>query len=270
MSGITPDRYPGTALVTGASSGIGEAYARYLARAGFPLVIVARNRDALDALAVELTSAHGVRVSVAVADLGEPDGPSSVKRATDALGSDVSVLVNNAGFGVTGALVGAEREKLLAMVDLNCRAVLDLCLLYAPAMAERRNGAVLVTASVGGHIPVPSMAAYGATKAFDRLLAEALWAELRPLGVDVLAVSPGPTTTAFAERAQFQVQELDSALYMAPETVVEAAARALGRGPAVVTGWSNWALTQLVRVLSRRQLALLSAWIFRGQSGSPA
>lgn len=251
-----------TILVTGASSGIGEAFARRLAADGFPLVLVARRRDRLDALAAELTSAHGVRVDVVPADLGTPDGPSGVKAATDALGLTVSVLVNNAGYGIVGELVGSDRERTLAMVDLNCRAVVDLTLLYTPAMVERHSGAVFVTASVTAYQSVPFMAAYGATKAFDLLFAESLWAEMGPQGVDVLAVSPGYTSTEFAAVSGAP----PNPMAMTPAAVVDEALAALGRRPSIVAGRANRALVFVNRLASRRQVGRISRRMNRGYS----
>jgi short-subunit dehydrogenase len=189
------------ALVTGASSGIGADLARDLARRGHNLVLVARREDRLAALATELHAEHGVRAEVLACDLIDPEARDALPGRIQALGLTVEVLVNNAGYGSAGDFVGLDAAAEAAMVRLNCEAVVALTAAYAPAMAERGRGAILVVASSAGFQPLPGQATYSASKAFALTFAEALHAELRSSGVAVTALCPGPVDTEFADRA---------------------------------------------------------------------
>lgn len=190
-----------TALVTGASSGIGAEIAKQLAQRGHGVVLVARRKDRLDALADELNSEHGVRTEAVEADLGTVTGRNKMEKAVEALGMDVEVLVNNAGFGGTGKVHRADRKRMLQMVSLNCEALLDLQARYSPAMADRGRGAIINIASTAAYQPIPGTAPYAATKAFVLSLSEATHSELAPKGVTVTAVCPGPVKTEFADSA---------------------------------------------------------------------
>lgn len=245
-------RYPGSALITGASAGIGAAFARLLAQEGMPLVLVARRRARLDALAAEL----GVPCVVVEADLSRPEGPAQVQAAVEAAGVEVGLLVLNAGVGTLGPLVGTPHERLLQMVDLNCRAVVDLSARFVPGMRARGRGGVVVVASTGAFQAVPWMAVYGATKSFDLHFAEALWGELRGSGVHVTALCPGPTRTEFAEAAG-QDSDPPSFVWEDAVDVARAGLWGLGRRPVVVSGWLNWLGTLMVRLGPRA----LATWV---------
>ena len=162
------------AVVTGASAGIGEAIAVELAEAGVNLVLTARRRERLDLLAERLRSKYSVQTQVIVADLSLAQAPQQIFDATEGAGLQVDVLVNNAGFGEYGEFLRSRMEMQLDMVQVNCTAVVHLTRLFLPAMAARRQGAVMIVASTASYQPVPYLATYGATKAFDRMLAEAL------------------------------------------------------------------------------------------------
>jgi len=190
-----------TALVTGASSGIGETIARQLAELGHGVTLVARREDRLIALATELYETHGVRAESIAADLGAAAGRDEMAAKVEALGLDVEILVNNAGFGGSGAVHKSEPARLAAMVALNCEALVDLQARYSPAMAERGRGAIINTASTSAFQPIPGTATYAATKSFVLSLSEATHAELGRKGVTVTAVCPGPVKTEFAEQA---------------------------------------------------------------------
>ncbi len=189
------------ALVTGASAGIGEAIAAELAQAGVNLFLTARRQDRLDQLAERLRASHGVRVQVIVADLASPQAPQQIFDATEGAGLQVEVLVNNAGFGEYGEFLRSNLEMQVSMVQVNCTAVVHLTRLFLPAMVERRRGAVMIVASTASYQPVPYLATYGATKAFDRMLAEALAEEVKRYGVQVSALCPGPTESEFSQVA---------------------------------------------------------------------
>lgn len=188
-----------TALVTGASSGIGEAFARALAAGGLDLVLVARSGDRLRALARELAGLHEQRVEVVTADLSADGSAREVHAATRALGMHVDLLVNNAGFGTVGTFAkqdaGRERQEIL----LNAAAVVDLCHAFLPAMLERKRGGIVNVASMAAFQPLPYMSVYAATKAFVLSFSQSLRGEVRSKGVQVLAVCPGPVDTPFFE-----------------------------------------------------------------------
>ena len=188
-----------TALVTGASTGIGAEFARALARRGADLILVARNEAKLRALDAELTEKHGIRARVIVQDLSEENAASKVYDAVETLGLRVDILINNAGFSTQGKLetVDAARDQAQAM--LNVVAVVDLTHAFLPAMVARQSGAIINVASTAAFVPLPGQAVYGASKAFVLSFSEALWAENRARGVRVLALCPGATDTDFFE-----------------------------------------------------------------------
>jgi short-subunit dehydrogenase len=189
------------AVVTGASAGIGEAIAAELAEAGVNLVLTARRRERLDLLAERLRSRHSIQTQVIVADLVLPQAPQQIFDATEGAGLEVDVLINNAGFGEYGEFVKTKLEMQVDMVQVNCTAVVHLSRLFLPAMAARRRGALMIVASTAAYQPVPYLATYGATKAFDRMLGEALAQEMKPYGVRVSALCPGPTESEFGQVA---------------------------------------------------------------------
>jgi short-subunit dehydrogenase len=178
-----------TALITGASAGIGEEFARQLAGRGYDLILVARRRDRLEQLAEQLpTTAHVIECDL-VSDSRELPGE------VEKLGVDVDLLVNNAGFGLRGHFTDLDPEREAQMVRVNCEAVVTLTHAFVPAMVERKRGGVITVASTAGMQPLPYEATYGASKAFAISLMEALWMELRDTGVKVLVVNPGPVKT---------------------------------------------------------------------------
>ena len=187
----------GPALVTGASSGLGREYARALAARGHDLIVVARRVDRLAVLADELTRQHGIAVETVACDLASEVGLAACRRALDRFHVEVAVL--NAGFGSLGPFVGADREREDRMVRLNCLAVVDLVRHLLPGMVSRGSGQLIVVSSAAAWHPVPYMATYGASKAFELHFVHALAEELRGTGVGVLAVCPGPTQTEFSD-----------------------------------------------------------------------
>jgi len=190
---VTP---PGPALVTGASSGLGREYARALAARGHELVIVARRRARLEQLRDELVGRYGTKVEIIACDLATDAGLEACRTA--AASREVAVAVLNAGFGSLGPFDEADREREGRMVRLNCLAVVDLARQVVPGMRARGRGQIIVVSSAAAWHPVPFMATYGATKAFELHWVRALAEELRGTGVGVLAVCPGPTDTEFS------------------------------------------------------------------------
>jgi short-subunit dehydrogenase len=190
-----------TALVTGASSGIGEEIARQRAERGHGVTLVARREDRLKALAQELYDTYGVRAEYFSADLGSAPGRDEMLTKIEALGLDVEVLVNNAGFGGSGPVHRLDAARLASMVALNCETLVFLQASLSSSMADRGRGAIINIASTSAFQPIPFTATYAATKAFVLSLSEATHNELSGKGVTVTAVCPGPVKTEFAEQA---------------------------------------------------------------------
>jgi hypothetical protein len=188
------------ALVTGASVGIGAALARELAGRGAKLVLTARRRERLEALAAEL-NAKGTETRVVVADLADPAAPRQIHEATEGAGLTIDLLVNNAGLGQFGAFCANDPEQDARQVRVNCEAVVRLSRLFVPHMVERRRGWVLVVASTASFQPIPYLSVYAATKVFDRFFAQGLAAEVARSGVKVTALCPGTTESEFFEVA---------------------------------------------------------------------
>ena len=182
-----------TALVTGASSGIGAAYARALAAQGYDLILVARRADRLQALADEVKQAHGHRAEVLPADLLRREAPAELVAGVAALGMQVDLLVNNAGMGVHGPFADATAEDDLRMIDLNITSLTALTRAFAPAMIARRSGAIINVASTAAFQAIPFMGVYAATKAYVLSFSEAIAEELRPHGITVQCLCPGAT-----------------------------------------------------------------------------
>lgn len=189
------------ALVTGASSGIGAAIAGELAEAGVHLVLTARRQERLEALASQLAAMRGIQTRVIAADLNEEDSPQKLFDATEGAGIPIDLLINNAGFGQYGEFRRANMTAQAEMIHVNCTAVANISRLFLPAMVSRRRGAMMIVSSLAAYQPVPYLATYAATKAFDRMLAEALHQELKRFGVKVNALCPGPTRSEFGIRA---------------------------------------------------------------------
>jgi short-subunit dehydrogenase len=223
------------ALVTGASAGLGVEFARRLSKRGFRLVLVARRKERLEQLASELGNARAVAI-----DLSKTGAAAKLMADIAAAGETVDLLVNNAGFGLIGRFAEREPERLREMIDLNCGALSELCRAVAPAMVERRSGRILNVASTAAFQPGPKMAVYFATKAFVLSLSEALHEELKPHGIAVSCLCPGPTRTEFGDVAGFGGNGLFDRVAMDAPAVVEAGLAGLDRNRAVVvTGWLN-------------------------------
>ncbi len=195
--------YGPAALVTGASDGIGEAFARELAEAGFDLVLCARRADRLERLANALSNEHGVSVESLALDLSEPSSADMIAAAVQR--KDVGLFVGAAGFGTSGSVLDIDEADELAMIDLNCRALAQQSLRLAKHMVQRGRGGVVLMSSLLAFQGVAHAANYAATKAFVQGLAEGLRIELKPKGVDVIACAPGPVRSGFAARADMQM-----------------------------------------------------------------
>ncbi len=215
------------ALVTGASAGIGAALARELATHGAHLILTARRTERLEALAAELT-ARGTNVRIIVADLNDPDAPQQIYDATEGAGLPVEIVINNAGLGQYSAFHESPIEQEMSQIRVNCEAVVRVARLFIAPMVKRRRGWMLVVASTASFQPVPYISTYAATKAFDRIFALGIAAEVARFGVKVTALCPGPTESEFFEVARaekFKRRGIQTA-----EEVARQAVAALARG----------------------------------------
>jgi uncharacterized protein len=239
------------AWVTGASAGIGAAFARRLARDHFDLGLVARARVRLEALAAELAEAHGVHCAVVPADLTIA---ADVERVAGLIADDhaLELLVNNAGFGTVGRFAELDPAREDEEIRLNVMALTRLTRAALPGLIARRRGSIINVSSMAGLQPAPMNATYGATKAFVNSFTEALHEELRGSGVGVQALCPGFTRTEFQERAGIDVSGLPSFAWMVPEAVVDASLAGLARGEVVcVPGFGNRLLATATGALPR-------------------
>jgi len=216
-------------LITGASAGLGVDFARELSKRGHKLVLVARRKDRLAALAKELGNARVVTI-----DLSKPDAADKLMADVAKAGEQVELLVNNAGFGAIGRFAELDAKRQRQMIDLNVGALMDLCRAVAPEMIARKSGAILNVASTAAFQPGPKMAVYFATKAFVLSFTEALHEELKPHGVKVSCLCPGPTRTEFGEVAGFKGSGAFDKVGMESLPVVVAGLRGLDQNRAVV------------------------------------
>jgi short-subunit dehydrogenase len=239
-------------LITGASSGLGELFARRLAAARRHVALVARRGDRLEALGRELAAAHGVHAVPLVHDLQQPGAPAAIVRDLERRGYAVDLLVNNAGFGARGEFARLDLERQLGMIDLNVRALVDLTHRVLPGMIARCRGGILNVASTAAFQPGPYMAVYYATKAFVLSWSEALHEELKPHGVHVSALCPGPTQTEFGDVAGLKDTPLFKLFASGPDTVVDDGLKGVARNDAVnVSGAMNALMSQSGRVAPR-------------------
>jgi short-subunit dehydrogenase len=253
------------ALVTGASSGIGEALARRLARDGLHLGLVARRADRLEALAAELRAAHRIEAHVLPADLTKPGAAAALVEDVAAQGLDVDWLVNNAGFGTVGLFNSLPLERELEEITLNVEALVELTGRLLPPMVRRARGVVMNVASIGAYLPSPNMATYTATKAFVLSFSEAIAEELRGSGVRVLCVCPGVTRTEFQDRANVETGHVPNMLQQTAEDVADEAVRAVGHGSVVVNGRLNRATLGLLKFVPHTLVTRLASTLIRSR-----
>jgi len=252
-------RYGPWAVVTGASSGIGREFSTRLAEAGFHLVLVARRREVMERMAAEFLADHGVESRVVAIDLASEGAAAAVEAAT--LDLEVGLLVAAAGFGSSGRFVDARLDDEVAMVQVNCRALMELSLRFGRRFAGRRRGGLVLMSSLLAFQGVPFAANYAATKAYVQSLAEALRVELRPAGVDVVASAPGPVHSGFAARAGMRL-----GIGLTPVGVAQATLDALGRRGTVRPGWLSWLLEAALRPLPRWGRVRVMGAIMKGMA----
>ena len=253
-----------TTLITGASSGIGEAFARELAARGRNVLLVARSEDKLATLCNDLGRISSIRAQYVALDLSGPESPRLLIEETENRGLVIDMLINNAGFGSFGDFTKQELDRELNMIDLNIKALVDLTYRFLISMRRRRQGVIINVASTAGFQPVPFMATYAATKAFVLSFSEALWEENRPHGIQVMALCPGVTETNFFEAARGE--KPPARVAQTPEAVVETALRALSRGRShVVSGWTNFFMTEAERFVPRSVVVRAAGKMMRKQ-----
>jgi short-subunit dehydrogenase len=243
-----------TALVTGASTGIGVDLAECLAEDGYDLILAARSESVLSEVAARLSKAHGVKASTVALDLAVVGAGKKLAEEVKRRGLGVDVLVNNAGYGHAGALTASDLDTQLGMIDLNDRALLELTYLFWNDMLAKKRGGVLNVASTAAFQPGPLMAVYYASKAFVLSLSEALWEEARGTGVHVTCLCPGPTVSKFRERAGTGKVKLAKASTPMPSmSVARQGYEGFKRNKRVViTGARNVVMARLVAFLPRR------------------
>jgi short-subunit dehydrogenase len=242
----------GTALVTGASAGLGMLFAESLARQGHDLVLTARRAARLEGLAMAIRTQTGVKVTVIPADLAEPGAVPGLMAEIAKQGLAINTLINNAGFGASGPLAGAEPDRIVRMIELNCRALVELTHAVLPGMIQMRSGAILNVASTAAFQPGPGMAVYYATKAFVLSFSEAVHEEVRGQGVRVSALCPGPTATEFFDAAGTAEDFALKKLAGDPAKVVRDGLKALEANRAVkVSGAMNQVMAASVRFTPR-------------------
>ncbi|MBW4600115.1 MAG: SDR family oxidoreductase [Calothrix sp. FI2-JRJ7] len=246
-----------TALITGASGGIGKAFAEELAARNNNLVLVARSEEKLYQLASELQAKYHIEVDVIVKDLSEVGSTEHVFDYTRNQGIIVDTLINNAGFGDYGDFAERDGERQMQMIQLNVLALVDLTHKYLPLMRQRRSGDIINIASIAAFQAIPYMSVYAASKAFVLSFSESLWAENRAFGIRVLCVCPGPIDTNFFNAAKFPPTiAAKNTQITKVETVVRDTLQGLERGESVIVsgGLTSHLIPKLSRLVPRRTL----------------
>ncbi len=241
------DKYGPWAIITGASSGIGEQFAELLAVAGLNVILVARRKDRIDKLADTLTAKYQVKAVALCADLASPNAVEQLR--SDCNDKDIGLLICNAGTGAKGLHHETSLQQLNNILDLNSRAPMLLTHAFTPDFIRRGRGGIIITASIEAYLGFPYSAAYSASKAFAKTLGEGLWGELKPHNVDVLVLNPGATDTEI-----LAVQGIDSKQMvglMSPKVVAEYALQMLGKKPVVIAGLLNKVFMKFLTLIPR-------------------
>jgi len=253
-----------TTLITGASSGIGEVFARKLAARGRNVLLVARSEDKLITLCNELGRSNSIRAQYVALDLSKPESPARLFEEAEKRRMTVDMLINNAGFGSMGDFATLDLERELNMIDLNIKSLLELTYRFLAPMRERRQGAIINVASTAGFQAVPFMTTYAATKAFVLSFSEALWEENRPHGIKVMALCPGVTETNFFEAARGH--KPPARMAQSPEDVVETALRGIAHGKShIISGWTNRAMVEAERLAPRSLVTRMAGRMMRSE-----
>ncbi|MDZ4742770.1 MAG: SDR family NAD(P)-dependent oxidoreductase [Verrucomicrobiota bacterium] len=253
------EKYGPWALITGASSGIGEEFARQLAKEGIHLALHGRDMAKLDTLSNHLREQYNIYTRIILADLDIADAWRRILIETEDL--EIRLLVNNAGYIIHGGVLKSTPEKEIGLLNTNCLTPLALSQHFAVEFAQAKRGGIIFTSSVASYVAAPFWTQYSATKSYDLLLAEALWAELRPHGVDVQALCPGPTKTHIFRRSGAKVRA--TFFHMTTTAVVGESLLNLGRKPVVIAGLRNKLLVSFLSLLPRRWRTLINYRIMK-------
>jgi short-subunit dehydrogenase len=254
-------------LITGASSGIGEVFARKLATRGRDVLLVARSEDKLITLCNELGRSNNVRAQYVAIDLSKPESAAQLFAEVEQRGLFVDMLINNAGFGSMGEFAKLDAARELNMIDLNIKSLVELTYRFLQPMLARKQGTIINVASTAAFQPVPFMATYAATKAFVLSFSEALWEENRTHGIQVMALCPGVTETNFFEAARGQ--KPPARVAQTPEEVVDTALRGLAHNRShIISGWTNYFMTQSERLVPRSLITRLAGRMMRSQKNN--
>jgi short-subunit dehydrogenase len=253
-----------TTLITGASTGIGAAFARKLAARGRNVLLVARSEDKLIALCNELGRLTSIRAQYVALDLRAPDAGAQLLEETKKRELEIEMLINNAGFGSMGDFVKLDQDRELEMIELNIRAVVDLTHRFLGPMRQRKRGTIINVASTAAFQAVPYMATYAATKAFVLSFSEAIGEENRAHGIHVMALCPGVTETNFFEAAKINRPPMRT--IQTAEEVVDAALRGLARQKSlVISGWTNWLTVEAERFVPRSMVTKLAGKVLQSR-----
>ena len=239
------------ALITGASSGIGEEFAKQLAMLNFNLVLVARRKENLENLSRELVSQHNIETIIIPVDLSNLEFLKEIELQVKHV--EIGLLINNAGFAITGSFFEDKLENQLSLLDVNCKAPLILSHYFGNKMIKKGKGAIVNIASASAFLPMPFWTSYAASKAFLLHFTEGLWYELKEKGIDVLAVCPGGTKTEFAKTANIQSHGMNV------ENVVSETLKNIGKKPTIVIGFNNKISILFLRLFSRKTLIKVGA-----------
>jgi short-subunit dehydrogenase len=251
-------------LITGASSGIGEVFARRLAARGRNVLLVARSEDKLITLCNELGRSNSIRAQYVALDLSLPESPARLFEEAEKRGLTIDLLINNAGFGSFGDFSKADLARELNMIDLNVKSLVELTYRFLQPMRARKQGAIINVASTAAFQGVPFMTTYAATKAFVLSFSEALWEENRAFGIKVMALCPGVTETNFFEAARGEKPPARAS--QTPEEVVDTALRGLARGKShIISGWVNRVMTESERLAPRSLVTRMAGRMMRGR-----
>lgn len=253
-----------TTLITGASAGIGAAFARKLAARGRNVLLVARSEDKLIALCNELGRLTSIRAQYVALDLQQPDAGAQLFEETKKRDLEIDMLINNAGFGSMGDFARLDLNTELDIIQLNVRALVDLTHRFLIPMRDRKRGTIINVASTAGFQAVPYMATYAATKAFVLSFSEAIAEENRAHGIHVMALCPGVTETNFFEASKIDRPPMRA--IQTPEEVVDAALRGLARQKTVkISGWANWLVVAAERFVPRSMVTKVAAKALRSR-----
>jgi uncharacterized protein len=257
MSNLFFEKYGDWALVTGASSGIGKEFCYHLASMEFNLVLVARRIDRLNALAEELKRKHNIEILVVALDLAQENFMEKLTQATADI--PINLLINCAGFAVTGEFISHPVTIDLALLHVNCTAPLLLSRHYGQKMTERKKGGIINIASASAYLPIPFWASYSASKVFLLHFSEALWYEMKKYGVDVIAVCPPSTNTEFGKVAKINMRGIPA------ETVVNVALKNIGKKASIAIGLGLSLSMIIMKFISRKTVVLLASKIIGNQ-----